>query len=199
MVDDFLSPEMADRISAFVAREAEYENRYGILDTKGGISREEWESKDDASKLFSLSRFSKVGDRYALSPNWLSYLRFTSASTQLELGNLWARICTDDTADAVVTGSECLLGALSGNQFLRYHTDKGEGAERLFCTVLYLSKNWQERDGGHLHIDAEGGEVVVVPTFNRCVVFLPGLRHAVGEFAESSTGKTRYSLTTWYT
>jgi SM-20-related protein len=75
------------------------------------------------------------------------------------------------------------------------HLDQHAGTRaRKISLVLYLNSIWHEADGGELVMDTDSGEVRVLPTFGRIVVFRSDLiAHEV-----LPCFQTRWSLTGWF-
>ncbi|WP_299595003.1 2OG-Fe(II) oxygenase [uncultured Microbulbifer sp.] len=93
---------------------------------------------------------------------------------------------------------ECHYARYDRGSYYKKHMDafKG-GTNRVVSTVLYLTPNWQPKDGGELQIYAPDSDTVaekVAPRFGQMVIFLSE------EFPHEvlTTNRPRYSVTGWF-
>ncbi|WP_237057241.1 2OG-Fe(II) oxygenase [Microbulbifer sediminum] len=99
---------------------------------------------------------------------------------------------------------ECHYAYYDRGTFYKKHLDCFQGStNRVLSTVLYLTPNWQPRDGGELAIYPPGEEAAapdalpllkVAPRFGQMVIFLSE------EFPHEvlTVNRPRYSVTGWY-
>ncbi|MFI2812916.1 MULTISPECIES: 2OG-Fe(II) oxygenase [Microbulbifer] len=99
---------------------------------------------------------------------------------------------------------ECHYAYYDRGTFYKKHLDSFQGStNRVLSTVLYLTPNWQPRDGGELAIYPAGEEgsaadapplLKVAPRFGQMVIFLSE------EFPHEvlTVNRPRYSVTGWY-
>jgi hypothetical protein len=84
-----------------------------------------------------------------------------------------------------------------------YNRNDHLGLDRRVNLLLYLNRNWSERDGGHLELwdeKAERCERRILPIANRCVVFSGSDRtfHGHPHPITCAPGRARKSLTVYY-
>lgn len=93
-----------------------------------------------------------------------------------------------------LSGYEFHLAHYPKNSFYKKHLDQFKGRNnRLLSIVIYLNKNWQEKDGGALRIYREEKTIDIAPIENRCVIFRSD--HLYHEVLLSHN--SRKSLTGW--
>lgn len=76
-----------------------------------------------------------------------------------------------------------------------YKTIDGEVYSRYIAVIYYLSKDWNEEDGGAL-VDLDAGMAKFVPEFNSMVAFIVPRWHQVEAVKTSS--KARLSIFGWF-
>src|SRR5688572_26886413 len=73
---DFLTPPVAERLSRFLANEAEFRPEYGLYSIEGAVTEEQWLQADDGDRLFRLGKLVGAPREFQTSPNALTYLQF---------------------------------------------------------------------------------------------------------------------------
>src|SRR5207245_11675257 len=61
VIKDFLLPQVAERLSRFLANEAEFKAEYGLYSIEGAVKEEEWLLAGDQDRFFRLGKL--VGTR----------------------------------------------------------------------------------------------------------------------------------------
>ena len=93
---------------------------------------------------------------------------------------------------------ECHYARYDRGTYYKKHLDAFKGStNRIVSTVLYLTPNWQPKDGGELQIYAPDSDTViekVAPRFGQMVIFLSE------EFPHEvlTSHRPRYSVTGWF-
>lgn len=80
---------------------------------------------------------------------------------------------------------------------LGYHHEDGKKWSRDVAVILYLTKDWQKRDGGIL-LDMEQNSKQYVPKFNSLISFAVPRKHAVTAVKPRKDRLPRYSLFGWF-
>lgn len=195
VLDDFLQPEVAERISVFLSQEAEYRIEYGLQSADGAVAEDVWEVADPSDRFYRLSRLAEVPGQYRFSPNALAYLMFRQAVPEPALVGYFAAL----TGMALRPSQDFGVHSMTTGDFLGPHSD--DNKHRGLAFVLYLSPDWQLEYGGELvMVDAAGAETTVAPAFNRIVMFdvRAGSMHRVARVDEASGGTPRLTVGGWY-
>lgn len=81
-----------------------------------------------------------------------------------------------------------------GTRYARHSDRFRQNAHRVVSFVLYLNPEWEEADGGQLHIFPEGREASsVLPEAGKLVCFRSEIEHEV-----AVCNRMRYSITGWF-
>ena len=192
---DFLVPPTADKLSTFLAQEAEFQPEYGLYSAEGAVPENEWRAAPAQDRFFRYSRLVGVPPQFQMSPNAVTYLRFRT---------LFQRDDSLRAYFALVSGLPLQASDDFGSHrmdpgdFLRPHDDNNR--DRTLALVLYLSPDWQAGFGGGLHVVDEGGtETRLESEYNSLVVFdtRARTRHFV-EPVRSPDDRPRLSIGGWY-
>jgi Rps23 Pro-64 3,4-dihydroxylase Tpa1-like proline 4-hydroxylase len=190
----FLLDSVAEKLSRFLAVEAEFQTVYGLYSVDGGyVTEDEWLAATAEDRYLRFGAFCGPRPEFVLSPNLLTYLQFRQAFRDRRFTALFEEFC------GVPLGASAFsVHAMRHGDFLHAHTDAVE--DRRLAFVLYLSPDWQPRFGGGLHVVQPGGTVVRIEAeYNSLVVFDVAARteHLVG-LIEPTAGETvRLSLGGW--
>lgn len=197
VLEDFLVPGVAERLSRFLDGEAEFATEYGLygIDDRR-VDEREWLAADDAARFF---RFAKnVGTRpeFQLSDNALTYLRFrTTFQRSDELRALFEAMTGLELAASDDFGSH----SMQAGDFLRTHDD--DNRNRRLALVLYLSPGWRPEFGGSLEVvDGDGEASIVEARFNSLVAFdtRAGTTHRVLPISDAAGERRRLTIGGWY-
>lgn len=197
VLEDFLVPAVAERLSRFLDGEAEFATEYGLYGVDGRpVGEDEWLAAADDARFF---RFAKnVGTRpeFQLSDNSLTYLRFrTTFQRNDELRAFFEAASGLELAASDDFGSH----SMQAGDFLRTHDD--DNRNRRLALVLYLSPGWRPEFGGSLEIvDPDGSASVVEARFNSLVAFdtLAGTTHRVLPISGAAGERRRLTIGGWY-
>ena len=197
VLEDFLVPEMAGRLSEFLRKEAEFATEFGLYSVEDRpVTEDEWASAPEQDRFFRFSKLVGTPPELRLSDNSLAYLRFRTAFQR------------DDDLRAFfenVTGMRLAVSDDFGSHsmeigdFLKSHDD--DNRNRRLALVLYLSPDWQSAQGGTLHIvDGTGNESLVPARYNSLVAFdtRAGTTHYVAPVAETAGDQKRVTIGGWY-
>ena len=197
VLEDFLVPAIAERLSRFLDGEAEFATEYGLYGVDDRrVDEQEWLAAEDEARFF---RFGKnVGTRpeFQLSDNALTYLRFrTTFQRNDELRAFFEAVSGLELAASDDFGSH----SMQAGDFLRTHDD--DNRNRRLALVLYLSPGWRPELGGSLEIvDGDGRTSVVEARFNSLVAFdtLAGTTHRVLPISDAAGAQRRLTIGGWY-
>jgi Rps23 Pro-64 3,4-dihydroxylase Tpa1-like proline 4-hydroxylase len=165
-IDNFLCQETATRCQAFLTDDAEYGELHGYSNSnKPTLDKKEWLAASESERFFCYEML-EANNSNNFNFNALSFLKlrhffesntfkhFVQAIIQRTLGDV-----TPVRVHRMRTG-----------HFLKRHSDRGRNRDIAF--ILYLSSNWQNADGGNLHIISQNKrEHVIEPVHNRLLIF----------------------------
>ena len=172
-LNNFLKPEAATRLSAFLEKDAKYKRKYGLR-SKGKkqfgddhtVSFDEWNEADEKDRFFKFDCFDgfQTSD---LNKNIAAYLKFIQSFNDFRFINYLNSITGIETDLQKVT-INCV--SMSKGDYLREHKDDHDSFRLAY--IFYLSKNWEPNFGGKLQLlDASGNSHTVEPHFNTFVIF----------------------------
>jgi 2OG-Fe(II) oxygenase superfamily len=195
VLKDFLVPPVAEKLSAFLAEEADFEAEYGVYSTEGAVTQAEWEAAPEPDRFFRYSRLVGIPSKFQMSPNALTYLRFrTTFHRDATLRAFFAHVSGQPLEPSDDFGSH----RMDPGDFLRPHDDNNR--DRRLALVLYLSPAWEPGFGGTLHVIDDGGtDAAVDSEYNSLVLFdtRAGTQHFVDP-VRSPDGRPRLSIGGWY-
>jgi Rps23 Pro-64 3,4-dihydroxylase Tpa1-like proline 4-hydroxylase len=194
VLDDFLLPGVADRISCFLREEAEYKREYQSR-SKEFLSPEAWEALPEAERLYRFLILQRVKPSCQMSKNWLTFLAFNDMFKQPPCFSFMESVSGMRFCDARIAG----IHGHEIEDMITWHADAGRNKD--FCGVFYLTPDWDETNGGELEIKRESQEnYLLTPLFNRLVLFKTDKQtvHRVRPHAPTAANKVRYSYVFWY-
>jgi hypothetical protein len=194
LLEDFLVPAKADKLTRFLEQEAEFGKEYGLY-SDGSVGEDAWEAADEAERMSRLSRLAGIPPEHQMSPNALTYLQFRQALQQPAFVGFFEAATGLELGDSDDFG----VHAMSEGDFLRPHSDDIKG--RRIALVIYLSEDWQANYGGTLVMtDPSGADARVDPKHNNIVVFdvLADTMHRVEPITAEAGGRARYTIGGWY-
>ena len=196
VLKNFLQPAVADRLSQFLSKEAEFKVTYGLYSTEEAVSEENWRSAADDDRLFKLGRLVGAAPQFQRSPNALTYLQFRMTFFRPELKAFFEEIT------GMVLGNSDDFGAqaMVHDDLLRPHSD--DNRDREVALVIYLAPDWKPEFGGQLRVvHLDGENTLVEAEYNSIVVFNVHTHSAhVVEPVRQTVGQTNRRLTIggWY-
>ncbi len=196
VIKNFLVPQVADRLSRFLANEAEFKPEYGLYSIEGAAKEEEWLAADDQDRFFRLGKLVGTPPQFQTSPNALTYLQFRMTFQRPEFKAFFETI-----ADMPLGWSDD-FGAHSMTQgdFLRPHSD--DNRNRQLALVIYLTPEWEREFGGSLRVVHKDGSFTdVEPEYNSMIAFdvLSAPAHFVLPVqSDAARQKQRLSIGGWY-
>ncbi len=197
VLDDFLKPEVAERLSSFLDAEALYETEHGLYGVEDRrVDEPEWTGATADERFFRFSKLVGMDPRHQMGQNALTYLRFRSAfQSDAGLRGFFEAI-TGMALDASDDfGSHCMVAG----DFLKPHDD--DNHNRALALVLYLSPDWTPDYGGTLKIiEPGGGELTVEATYNSLVAFdtRADTQHYVVPISDRAGTRKRLTIGGWY-
>ena len=196
VIKDFLVPQVADRLSRFLANEAEFKPEYGLYSIEGAVQDEDWLRADEQDRLFRLGKLVGTPPQFQTSPNALTYLQFRMTFQRPEFKAFFEAI------SGMPLGSSDDFGAHSMTQgdLLRPHSD--DNKNRQLALVIYLTPGWKREFGGLLRVVHKDESFTdVEPEYNRMIAFdvLTAPAHLVLPIQSNDGGKKRrLSILGWY-
>jgi hypothetical protein len=191
---DFLLDMVAERLSRFLAVEAEFQTVYGLYSVGGRYATEdEWLAAAVDDRYLRFGAFSGPRPEFQLSPNLLTYLQFRQAFRDRRFTALF-----EELSGLSLGPSTFSVHAMRVGDFLYAHTDAVE--DRRLAFVLYLSSDWQPRFGGALQVVAPGATVLRIEAeYNSLVIFDVTARteHLVSPIEPVAGETARLSLGGW--
>src|SRR5712692_2657683 len=76
VIKDFLVPQVAERLSRFLANEAEFQPEYGLYSIEGAVKEADWLRAAEPDRFFQLGKLVGTPPQFQTSPNALTYLQF---------------------------------------------------------------------------------------------------------------------------
>ena len=197
VIENFLVPATAHRLSEFLRNEAEFKSEYGLYSTEEHkVDEDAWLAAPEDDRFFRYGRLVGTPPQFQFSPNSLTYLKFrTTFQGDDNLRAFFAEVTGLELALSDDFGSH----SMGVGDFLKEHDDSDRN--RRLALVLYLSPDWKPEFGGGLHIaDGKGGQWIVEPTYNSIVAFdtLAGTTHQVASIQETAGEQRRVTIGGWY-
>jgi len=196
VVREFLVPQVAERLSLFLANEAEFRPEFGLYSVEGAVSEADWLRAEDTDRLFRLGKLVGTPPEFRTSPNALSYLQFRMTFQRPEFKAFFEAIAGMPLGASDDFGSH----SMTAGDLLRAHSD--DNRDRQLALVIYLTPGWKREYGGLLRVmDAAGGFTDVEPEYNSMVVFdvLSAPAHLVSAVRPPALGpKARLTIGGWY-
>jgi Rps23 Pro-64 3,4-dihydroxylase Tpa1-like proline 4-hydroxylase len=192
VVKNFLAPKVADRLSRFLAEEAEFKPEYGVYSVEGPVTEEAWLQADEQDRFFRYRKLVATLPRFHMSPNALTYLQFRQAFQRSALRMFFEAISGLSLGWSDDFGAHSMIRG----DFLRPHSD--DNRNRRLALVIYLSRNWQPDYGGLLRVVHQDGNFTEIePEFNSMIAFdvLSAPAHLV---LPINAERPRLSIGGWY-
>jgi hypothetical protein len=196
VIEEFLMPQVADRLSRFLADEAAFRPEFGLYSVEGAVIEEDWQRADDADRLFRLGKLVGTPPQFQTSPNALTYLQFRMTFQRPEFKAFFEAIA------GMPLGASDDFGAhsMARGDLLRPHSD--DNRNRQIALVIYLTPGWKREYGGVLRVvHQDGGFTDVAPQYNSMIAFdvLTAPAHFVSPVQPGATGPTqRLTIGGWY-
>lgn len=195
VLENFLAPQVAERLAKFLATEAEFAPEFGLYSSEGAVDEREWLLADEQDRFFRLRKLVRTPPQFQMSPNALTYLQFRKAFQRPELKAFFEAI------SGLSLGWSDDFGAHSMIQgdFLRPHSD--DNRNRRLALVIYLSPEWKRDFGGALHVvDRSGTITEVEPRYNSMIAFdvLAAPAHLVLPIVPAAGHNQRLTIGGWY-
>jgi|SRR5262245_7437860 len=75
-IKNFLIPEVAQRLSNFLSKEAIFRPEFGIYSIEEAVTQEQYDAAADVERYFRMRRMVGTHPQFTMSPNALTYVRF---------------------------------------------------------------------------------------------------------------------------
>src|SRR5262249_6408281 len=131
VLEDFLMPQVADRLATFLLSEAEFAPEFGLYSREDAVEEPESLVAGVADRFCRLRKLVRPPAQFQMSPNALTYLQFRRAFQHSELREFFEAI------SGLPLGWSDDFGAHSMVQgdFLRPHSD--DNKNRRLALVIY--------------------------------------------------------------
>jgi 2-oxoglutarate-Fe(II)-dependent oxygenase superfamily protein len=197
VLEEFLLPEIATKLSTFLRSEALFATEHGLYSVEDReVGEDEWRSAEAADRFFRFSKLVGSQPQFQFSGNSMAYLKFRSTFQKDE--DL-RRYFEEVTGISLALSDDFGSHSMASGDFLKEHDDNNR--DRRLALVLYLSPDWKPEYGGSLTIvDPAGGESTVAATYNTLVAFdtLAGTMHHVAKVEAAADPSTRLTIGGWY-
>jgi Rps23 Pro-64 3,4-dihydroxylase Tpa1-like proline 4-hydroxylase len=196
VIRNFLQPQIAERLSRFLAGEAEFKAEYGLYTAEGAAKEEDWLRARDEDRFFKYGKLVGTPAQFATSPNALTYLQFRMMFQRPEFKAFFEAISD------MPLGASDDFGAhsMTSESILRPHSD--DNRNRQLAIVVYLTPEWKPEFGGQLTVNHLDGETTVVEAeYNSMIAFnvLTHKSHVVERIRRSNgTDPRRLTIGGWY-
>jgi hypothetical protein len=208
-VGDFLTPEAAGRLRAYLEQTDRWRHLFRGQHSLYEIPSADWDATPESERSRVLRAVDDVaaygfqyqydtirvpdaeGERAQSASSLDHFAQFFSSPPVL--GVLRRIIGSTDLVFA-----DCQATRYRPGDFLTPHNDEVEGMNRRFAYVLSLTPDWLPRWGGMLHfVDQTAGvEETITPRFNALSLFAVGQSHYVSQVATYAP-VPRISVTGW--
>jgi len=191
VINDFLRPEVAQRLSRFLAQEAIFVSEYGLYSSKNAVDESRFLAAADNDRFFRFSKLTGTSPAFQMSPNAITYLQFRRAFQQPDFQVFFESI------SGLRLGWSDDFGAhkMSSGDFLRPHSD--DNRNRRLALVIYLSPDGEKECGGVLHVvDGAANDTEVLPEYNSMVAF--DVLGAAQHYVSPISAGVRLSIGGWY-
>ena len=196
VIQDFLVPQVADRLSRFLVHEAAFKPEYGLYSIEGAVTEEARRQASEEDRFFRLGKLVGTSPQFQTSPNALTYLQFRMTFQRPEVKAFFETI-----ADMPLGWSDDFgAHSMSRGDFLRPHSD--DNRNRQLALVIYLTPAWQRAFGGVLRVVHKDGSFTdVEPEYNSLIAFdvLSAPAHLVSPIqGQTPEHPPRLSIGGWY-
>lgn len=196
VLEDFLVPAMADKLSRFLSDEATFEPEFGLFSgPDGAVPEEVWAAAPEDDRFFRYGRNVGIPPEHRFSPNALTYLRFRKTFQTDACKGFFEEITGLELGASDDFGSH----RMAVGDYMRAHDD--DNNDRRVAIVIYLTPGWEPRFGGTLHVRDAAGEVHDVEArYNSAVVFdtQADTVHYVDPVTEEAGELARLTIGGWY-
>jgi len=195
VLHDFLEPDLARRLTAFLTQEAEFFTEHGLYSVDGAVDEATWAAASEDDRFFRMGKLAGTRPDDLLSPNALAYMRFRKTFQDEHFRGFWETATGLDLAPSDDFG----VHAMHAGHYLRPHSD--DNRNRRLALVLYLSPDWPPEFGGDLVVNhPDGGSTRIAPTYNGIVAFdvLANSSHLVLPVQPAAGTSARLTIGGWY-
>lgn len=196
VLSDFLNDDVAERLSAFLTTEAEFQSEYGLYSVEDEpVNETQWLQAPEDDRFFRYAKLVGTAPQFTLSPNALTYLQFRQAFQTDDFKAFFEAISGLELASSDDFGAHFM----QAGDFLRPHSD--DNRDRRLALVIYLSPGWESSMGGALNVvDPNGAATTVEAEYNSLVAFdvLADTLHFVAPISADTNGMARVTIGGWY-
>ncbi len=193
---NFLVPAVADRLSKFLASEAEFRPEFGLYSVEGPVPEEQWQAAPEEDRFFRYGRLIGTPPQFQASPNAMTYLQFRMTFQRPEFRAWFAAATGLDLGPSDDFGAH----SMGRESLLRPHTD--DNRNRRVAIVVYLTPGWEPGFGGALRVvHPDDSYTEITSDYNSMIVFdvLTSPAHYVMSVHPREGGPThRLTIGGWY-
>ena len=201
MLRRFLIEEAAQKLSAFLNREAVFKRICGLYDNSsqyGNISdvtEGEWLGAEESRRFYRFGEYEAVRDECQSSANFTTFQGFLTLirTTQFKI--------FVECISGLSFGPTPLINAYSygTGDFLALHSDNVKDKRMSF--VFYLTPSWERRFGGVLHMaGTQDATLEIEPEYNSLAIFDVTARteHHITPVETCAGALTRATISGWF-
>jgi hypothetical protein len=195
VLENFLAPQVADRLARFLAIEAEFAPEFGLYSVEGAIPEKDWLLAGEEDRFFRLRKLVRTPPQFQMSPNALMYLQFRRSFQSPEFKAFFEAISGLSLGWSDDFGAHSMIEG----DFLKPHSD--DNRNRHLALVIYLTPGWQPEFGGVLRVlHNDGTFTEVEPRYNSMVAFdvLAAPAHVVLPIRAAAGDLKRLTIGGWY-
>lgn len=194
-VENFLQPEIADKISRFLHSEVTFGPIYGVhKKSQHIVDHKEWMEAPEEKKFFHYEMMDSFG-RPNLGNGPMTFLKLR----QLLSSEEFCRIAQQITGESLPSVTQARVHRFRSGHYLRAHDDR-MGARKI-AYILYLSPQWETQFGGQLSlIGQDGTKEQLEPAYNSLVLFdvTRHKEHYIEALTPKSEGQSRDTMGGWF-
>ncbi len=195
VVEDFLVDDVATKLAAFLASEADFRAEFGLYSVEGAVDEETWGSAEHGDRFFRYGRNVGVSAEHQFSPNALGYLQFRTTFQDDRFRAFFEEVSGLQLASSDDFGSH----RMARGDYMGEHDD--DNRNRRLAIVLYLTPEWRPEYGGALRVrDGKGDVRTVQAICNSAAIFdtQAGTRHSVEPVTDKVGDGARATIGGWY-
>ena len=192
---DFLVDDVAAKLAAFLASEADFRPEFGLYSVEGAVDEDTWRAAEPTDRFFRYGRNVGVPPEHQFSTNALAYLHFRTTFQDERFRAFFEEVSGLQLASSDDFGSH----KMAMGDYMGEHDD--DNRNRRLAIVLYLSPDWRPEYGGALRVRNPKGQVHTIPaTYNSVAIFdtQAGTLHSVEPVSGKVGDKARATIGGWY-
>lgn len=194
-IDNFLIKEKVKLLRNALIEHGNKEEVYGVYSNSALVSLEDWEKTNEKDKFYTHLKVTGPKPGSEMSKDYLNHVKWSLFLSSQVLADWISQVCG---LSANFQNFESNI--FTDNHFLKKHSDD-DNNDRVFCCVLYLSKDWKPEYGGNfLYYDKGKPKGKIAPIENRLMFFVPNKTsiHAIEPLQVEKESWLRISYSIWF-